>query len=222
MIFLLQRFFLLAIDLLLAMTLSCLFYAFVCISIAFLTCFIIIFSFGIVERNIDVKGRAIVILMSNSSIGRMFARNLDKAGFRVSAAHWPPREERAATEEECSSSMEVAQLHMTEDEYQKTMKTFIESHLSLKGMYGLMKKPSILIWEEEEPDAHRLPEEKTSYKWKNIFKAPALCVAVLFHPLNCVLTFLQRSLQLFVPLLKSKNREGTCVGCHRATAFPPK
>ncbi|XP_054677551.1 uncharacterized protein LOC129204861 isoform X1 [Grus americana] len=133
MIFLLQRFFLLAIDLLLAMTLSCLFYAFVCISIAFLTCFIIIFSFGIMERNIDVKGRAIVILMSNSSIGRMFARNLDKAGFRVAAAHWPPREERTATEEECSSSMEVAQLHMTEDEYQKTMKTFIESHLSLKG-----------------------------------------------------------------------------------------
>ncbi|XP_040981335.1 estradiol 17-beta-dehydrogenase 2-like isoform X3 [Aquila chrysaetos chrysaetos] len=133
MIFLLQHFFLLATDLLLAMTLSCLFYGFVCISIAFLTCFIIIFSFGIVERNIDVKGRAIVILVSNSSIGRMFARNLDRAGFRVSAAHWPPQEEGTAAEEECSSSMEVAQLHMTEDEYQKTMKTFIESHLSLKG-----------------------------------------------------------------------------------------
>lgn len=136
MIFLLQHFFLLATDLLFAMTLSCLFYAFVCISIAFLTCFIIIFSFGIVERNTDVKGRAIVILVSNSSIGRMFARNLDKAGFRVSAAHWPPREEGTATEEECSSSTEVAQLHMTEDEYQKTMKTFIESHLSLKGNFG--------------------------------------------------------------------------------------
>ncbi|XP_076191222.1 uncharacterized protein LOC143158747 isoform X1 [Aptenodytes patagonicus] len=171
MIFLLQHFFLLAIDLLLAMTLSCLFYAFVCISIMFLTCFVIIFSFGIVERNIDVKGRAIVILVSNSSIGRMFARNLDKAGFRVSAAHWPPRE-GIATEEEWSSSMEVAQLHMTEEEYQKTMKTFIESHLSLKGMYGLMKKPSILIWEEGEPDTCRLPERKTSYKWKKLFKVP--------------------------------------------------
>lgn len=135
MIFLLQHFFLLAIDLLLATTLSCLFYAFVCISIAFLTCFVIIFSFGIVERNIDVKGRAIVILVSNNSIGRMFARNLDKAGFRVSAAHWPPREEGTAAEEEGSSNMEVAQLHMTEDEYQKTMKTFIESHLSLKGNF---------------------------------------------------------------------------------------
>lgn len=31
--------------------------------------------------------------------------------------------------------MEVAQLHMTDDEYQKTMKTFIESHLSLKGNF---------------------------------------------------------------------------------------
>ncbi|XP_029878752.1 estradiol 17-beta-dehydrogenase 2-like isoform X1 [Aquila chrysaetos chrysaetos] len=206
MIFLLQHFFLLATDLLLAMTLSCLFYGFVCISIAFLTCFIIIFSFGIVERNIDVKGRAIVILVSNSSIGRMFARNLDRAGFRVSAAHWPPQEEGTAAEEECSSSMEVAQLHMTEDEYQKTMKTFIESHLSLKGMYGLMKKPSILIWEEEELDTCRLPERKTSYKWKKVFKAPALCVAVLFCSLNSALTFLKkRSLQLLVPLLKSKN-----------------
>ncbi|XP_076191223.1 uncharacterized protein LOC143158747 isoform X2 [Aptenodytes patagonicus] len=205
MIFLLQHFFLLAIDLLLAMTLSCLFYAFVCISIMFLTCFVIIFSFGIVERNIDVKGRAIVILVSNSSIGRMFARNLDKAGFRVSAAHWPPRE-GIATEEEWSSSMEVAQLHMTEEEYQKTMKTFIESHLSLKGMYGLMKKPSILIWEEGEPDTCRLPERKTSYKWKKLFKVPALCVAVLFCPLNCALTFLKkRSLQLLVSLLQSKN-----------------
>ncbi|XP_027739341.1 estradiol 17-beta-dehydrogenase 2-like [Empidonax traillii] len=132
MIFLLQHLFLLAIDLVLAMTLSCLFYAIACVSIAFLTCFILIFSFGTVERNIDVKGRAVVVLVSNSSIGRMFARNLDKAGFRVSAAHWPAREKGTATEE-CSSNTDVAQLHMTEDEYQKTVKTFVESHLSLKG-----------------------------------------------------------------------------------------
>jgi len=38
-------------------------------------------------------------------------------------------------------------------------------------MYGLMKKPSILIWEEEELDTCRLPERKTSYIWK-VFKAP--------------------------------------------------
>ncbi|XP_047916770.1 dehydrogenase/reductase SDR family member 9-like isoform X1 [Anser cygnoides] len=205
MIFLFQHLVLLAIDLFLAMTLSCLLYAFAFVSIAFLTCCIIFLSFGIVEKNIDVKGRAIVILVSNSSIGRTFARNLDKAGFRVSAAHWRPREEGTTTKEECSSSMEVAQLHMTDDEYQKTMKTFIESHLSLKGMYGLMKKPSILIWEEEEPDTCRLPERKTSYTWKRVFKSPALCVAVLFCPLNCVLTSLKkRALQLLVPL-KPKN-----------------
>ncbi|XP_035179206.1 uncharacterized protein LOC118165327 isoform X2 [Oxyura jamaicensis] len=133
MIFLFQHLVLLAVDLFLAMTLSCLLYAFAFVSIAFLTCCIVFLSFGIVEKNIDVKGRAIVILVSNSSIGRTFARNLDKAGFRVSAAHWPPREEGTTTKEECSSSMEVAQLRMTDDEYQKTMKTFIESHLSLKG-----------------------------------------------------------------------------------------
>ncbi|XP_068009281.1 estradiol 17-beta-dehydrogenase 2-like [Melanerpes formicivorus] len=205
MIFFLQHF-LPAIDLFLAMTLFCLLYAFVCVSIAFLICFIIIFSFSIVERNTDVKGRAIVILVSNSSIGRMLARNLDKAGFRVSAAHWPPRAEGTTTEEECSSSMEVAQLRMSEDEYQKTMKTFIESHLSLKGMYGLMRKPSVLIWEEEESDAYRLPKRKTSCKWKKVFNTPALCVAVLFCPVNCALTFLRkRSLFQLVPLLKSRN-----------------
>lgn len=135
MIFLLQHFFLLVTDLLFAMTLSCLFYAFVCVSFAFLTCSIIVSTFGIVKRNTDVKGRAIVILMSNSSIGRTFARNLDKAGFRVSAAQWLPREEGTATEEQWPSSLEVAQLHMTEDEYQMTVKTFIEDHLSLKGNF---------------------------------------------------------------------------------------
>lgn len=135
MIFLLQHFFLLVTDLLFAMTLSCLFYAFVCVSFAFLTCCIIVSTFGIVKRNADVKGRAIVILVSNSSIGRTFARNLDKAGFRVSAAQWLPQEEGTATEEEWPSNLEVAQLHMTEDEYQKTVKTFIENHLSLKGNF---------------------------------------------------------------------------------------
>lgn len=134
MIFLLQHFFLLATDLVLAMSLSCFFYAFVCVSVVFLTCCMIIFSFGAAERRVDVKGRAIVILVSNSSIGRMFARNLDKAGFGVSAAQWSAQEERTVTEE-CSSNKEVAQLHLTEDEYEKTVKTFIESHLSLKGNF---------------------------------------------------------------------------------------
>ncbi|KAM6279041.1 uncharacterized protein LJ264_001714 isoform 1-T3 [Porphyrio hochstetteri] len=205
MIFLLQHFFLLATDLLLAMTLSWLFYTFICISITFVTCFVIIFSFGIAEKNVNVKGRAIMILVSNSSVGRMFSRNLDKAGFRVSAAHCPPQEERTAMDGECSSSVEAVQLHMTEDEYQKTVKTFIENHLSLKGMYGQMKKPSILIWEEEEPDTGRLPERKTSCKWKGVFKAPAFCLAVLFCPLTCAMAFLKRSLQPFVSLLTSRN-----------------
>ncbi|XP_071438242.1 estradiol 17-beta-dehydrogenase 2-like isoform X1 [Pithys albifrons albifrons] len=212
MIFLLQHCFLLAIDLVLAMTLSCLLYAFACISIAFLTCFIIIFSISTVERNVDVKGRAVVVLVSNSSIGRMFTRNLDKAGFRVSAAHWPTREKRTAIEE-CSSKTEEAQLHMTEDEYQKTVKTFVESHLSLKGMYGMMKKPSILIWEEGAPHTCGLPEIKTSCEhkkavkvpWRNYLLQPALCVTVLFRPLTCALTFLRRSPRLLVPLLKSRN-----------------
>ncbi|XP_037987173.1 uncharacterized protein LOC119698759 isoform X2 [Motacilla alba alba] len=174
MIFLLQYFFLLATDLVLAMTLSCLFYAF-------------------------------------ASIGRMFARNLDRAGFGVSAAQWSAQEERTVTEE-CSSNKEVAQLHLTEDEYQKTVKTFIESHLSLKGMYGKMRKPSILIWDEGTPDTQGVPETKPSCEGK-AFKAPrrncllqtALCISVLFHPLTCVLTLLKRSPQLLVSLLKSKN-----------------
>ncbi|KAM6407401.1 uncharacterized protein J5M81_003622 isoform 1-T1 [Pluvialis apricaria] len=177
MIFFLQHFFLLAIDLLFAMTFSCLFYAFVCISIAFLTCFIIIFSFGIVERNTDVKGRAIVILVSNSSIGRMFARNLDKAGFRVSAAHWPPREEATAAEEKCSSSMEVAQLHMTEEKYQKTMKTFIESHLSLKGSAEEGHLGSQSMHHEVSPTAETLQRGEAS----NRPEVPAVRSCVTLH-----------------------------------------
>ncbi|XP_056344951.1 uncharacterized protein LOC130251918 [Oenanthe melanoleuca] len=212
MLFLFQHFFLLATDLMLAMTLSCLFYAFICISIVFLTCCIIIFSFGTAERSVDMKGRAIVILVSNSSIGRMFARNLDKAGFGVSAAQWSAQEERTVTEE-CSSNKEVAQFHLTEDEYQKTVKTFIESHLSLKGMYGKMRKPSILIWDEGAPDTRGLLERKTSCEGKKAFKAPhrncllktALYISVLCHPLTCLLSLLKRSPQLLVPLLKSKN-----------------
>ncbi|XP_063247562.1 uncharacterized protein LOC134547483 isoform X1 [Prinia subflava] len=212
MIFLLQHFFLLAIDLVLAATLSCLFYIFVCVSIACLTCCVIIFSFGTVQRNVGVKGRAIVILVSNSSIGRMFARNLDKAGFGVSAAQWSAQEERTVTEE-CSPNKEVAQLHLTEDEYEKTVKTFIENHLSLKGMYGKMRKPSILIWDEGAPDTHGLPERKASCGGKKAVKAPrrncllqtALCISILFHPLTWVLSLVKRSSQLLAPLLKSKN-----------------
>ncbi|XP_015712544.1 estradiol 17-beta-dehydrogenase 2-like [Coturnix japonica] len=205
MIFLFHHLVLLATDLFLAMILSCLLYAFAFISITFLTCFIIFWSFRVVEKNIDIKGRAIVILVSNSSIGRTFARNLDKAGFRVSAAHWSSQEEGTTAKEECSSGMEVAQLHMTDDEYQKTMKTFIENHLSLKGTYGLMKKPSLLIWEEEEPDTCSLSERRTPHKWKKAFRVPALCITALFRPLNRALTFLKKRVLQPRMLLKSKN-----------------
>ncbi|XP_058658856.1 uncharacterized protein LOC131556360 [Ammospiza caudacuta] len=197
MILLLQYFFLLATDLVLAMTLSCLFYAFACASIALLTCCAIVFSFGSAERSADVKGRAIVILVSNSSIGRMFARNLDKAGFGVSAAQWSAREERTVTQE-CPSNKEVAQLHLTEDEYQKTVKTFIESHLSLKGMYGQMRKPSILIWDEGAADTQPVPRRN------GLLRTAALCISVLCHPVTCALTLLKRSPQLLVPLLKPR------------------
>ncbi|XP_074392706.1 dehydrogenase/reductase SDR family member 9 isoform X1 [Zonotrichia albicollis] len=206
MILLLQYFFMLATDLVLAMTLSCLFYAFACASIALLTCCAIVFSFGSTERSADVKGRAIVILVSNSSIGRMFARNLDRAGFGVSAAQWPAREERTVTQE-CPSNKEVAQLHLTEDEYQKTVKTFIESHLSLKGMYGQMRKPSILIWDEGAADTQASCEGRSAPRAprrNRLLRTAALCISVLCHPVTCVLTLLKRSPQLLVPLLKPR------------------
>ncbi|XP_043368047.1 uncharacterized protein LOC119853596 isoform X2 [Dermochelys coriacea] len=176
MAFAFRQFVLVAADLMLALTLSCFLYAFVCICTAFLTCFVIVFSLGIVkkmERNIDIKGRAIVILVSNSSIGRTFARNLDEAGFKVSAACWPPERNWAKVLKGYSPDTKLTQLHITEDEYKMTMKTLIEKHLSLKGMYGLMKKPSVLLWEEQEPDTNRFSEGKTSYKWKDVYRTPA-------------------------------------------------
>ncbi|KAG6936610.1 hypothetical protein G0U57_011994, partial [Chelydra serpentina] len=176
MAFAFRQFFLVAADLTLALALSCFLYAFVCICTAFLTCFVIVFSLGTVkkmERNIDIKGRAIVILVSNSSIGRTFARNLDEAGFRVSAAGWPPERNWAKVLKEAySPNTKLAQLPITEDEYKMTMKTLIEKHLSLKGMYGLMKKPSVLMWEEQEPDTNRLSEGKTSSIWKDVCITP--------------------------------------------------
>lgn len=44
--------------------------------------------------------------------------------------------------------------------------------VNLAGTYGLMKKPSILIWEEVEPDTCRLPERRTPHKWKKVFRVP--------------------------------------------------
>ncbi|XP_038252753.1 uncharacterized protein LOC119853596 isoform X1 [Dermochelys coriacea] len=209
MAFAFRQFVLVAADLMLALTLSCFLYAFVCICTAFLTCFVIVFSLGIVkkmERNIDIKGRAIVILVSNSSIGRTFARNLDEAGFKVSAACWPPERNWAKVLKGYSPDTKLTQLHITEDEYKMTMKTLIEKHLSLKGMYGLMKKPSVLLWEEQEPDTNRFSEGKTSYKWKDVYRTPAFLMALLFLPVNYVVTFAKKkSLQLLTSLLKSKN-----------------
>ncbi|XP_006136083.1 uncharacterized protein LOC102457077 isoform X2 [Pelodiscus sinensis] len=177
MAFAFRQLFLLAADLMLALALSCFLYAFVCLCIAFLTCFVIVVSLGIMkkmERNIDIKGRAIVILMSNSSIGRTFARNLDEAGFRVTTACWPPERNWAKVlKRECSPNTKMAQLHISEDEYKMTLKTLIEKHLSLKGMYGLMKKPSVLMWEEQEPETNKLSEEKTTCIWKNVRITPA-------------------------------------------------
>ncbi|XP_034620011.1 corticosteroid 11-beta-dehydrogenase isozyme 2-like isoform X2 [Trachemys scripta elegans] len=210
MAFAFRQFFLVAADLTLALALSCFLYAFVCICTAFLTCFVIIFSLGIVkkmERNIDIKGRAVVILVSNSSIGRTFARNLDEAGFTVSTACWPPERNWAKVlKEEYSPDMKLAQLPITEDEYKMTMKTLIEKHLSLKGMYGLMKNPSVLMWEEQKPDTTRFSEGKTSYKWKDVCITPAFLMALLFLPVNYAVTFAKKkSQQLLTSLLKSKN-----------------
>ncbi|KAL9863276.1 uncharacterized protein GJ701_001509 isoform 6-T10 [Geothlypis trichas] len=105
MIVLLQYLFLLATDVVLAVTLSCLLYALACASVALLTCCAIALSCGTADRGAGVRGRAIVILVSNSSIGRMFARNLDRAGFGVAAAQWAAREERTVTPE-CPSNKE--------------------------------------------------------------------------------------------------------------------
>lgn len=52
------------------------------------------------------------------------------------------------------------------------MSTLSSYPVNLAGMYRLMKKPSILIWEEEEPDTCRSPGRKTSYTWKRVFKSP--------------------------------------------------
>lgn len=44
--------------------------------------------------------------------------------------------------------------------------------VGLAGMYGKMRKPSILIWDEGAPDTRGLPERKSSCEGKKAFKAP--------------------------------------------------
>lgn len=60
--------------------------------------------------------------------------------------------------------------------------------VNLAGTYGLMKKPSLLIWEEEEPDTCRLPERRTPHKWKKIFRVPGkkTLVAAEYNQMHCI------------------------------------
>lgn len=44
--------------------------------------------------------------------------------------------------------------------------------LVLAGIYGKMRKPSILIWDEGAPDTHGVLETKPSCERKKAFKAP--------------------------------------------------
>ncbi|XP_019404648.1 PREDICTED: uncharacterized protein LOC109319495 [Crocodylus porosus] len=209
MAFLFRQFFLLTVDLMLASTFSCFLYAFACLIIALLICFVIFLSFRVVKKmERDIKGRAIIILVSNSSIGRTFTRNLDEAGFKVSATCWPPKEKRATVvKEECSPKMNVSQIHMTEDEYQKTVKNFIESHLSLKGTSDVKKNPSVLMWEEQEADKKEFSERKTTCRWKNVVLFPVYFIALLSLVVNCILVFLKKKILHFTNLLKFKNRQ---------------
>ncbi|XP_053150276.1 estradiol 17-beta-dehydrogenase 2-like isoform X1 [Hemicordylus capensis] len=196
---------LLAADLTLASAFSCFLYGLACFCLASLTGFVIFLSaFGEakkMKRKIDQKGRAIMIVVSNSSVGQMFVKTLDKAGFGVLAVcRFPEGEWAPVVKKDCSSNVTVTQLPVAEETYQKAMKTLIENDLCLKGLSGEMKKPSIMIWDEE-AETQKICERKVTPKQKKCCVTPAFLIALLCVPTKTVcLCLKKRGRQLLTPL----------------------
>lgn len=120
-------------DLILASALSCFLYAWACLGLASLIVSTIFLSFTVVKRHIPSKGSAVMILSSNSSssVGQM----VGTMGFSVLvASQYPDRVRASFLKKEGSSTIKLTQLPVTEEKYQKAVKTLAESQLSLKGI----------------------------------------------------------------------------------------
>ncbi|KAK1170716.1 estradiol 17-beta-dehydrogenase 2-like [Acipenser oxyrinchus oxyrinchus] len=89
------------------------------------------------------KGTAVVIADRDCGPGYMFAKQLDKMGFTVFAAF---HEEKLKNKKiNFSNKFTIIKLDITQDEYEKNVKRFIEQSLRRKDVYGSITNPEIIL-----------------------------------------------------------------------------
>ncbi|MBN3296064.1 BDH protein, partial [Amia calva] len=109
------------------------------------------------------QGRAVFITGCDSGFGYNLAKQLDKMGFVVFAGcQFPNREGACNLVRECSSSLKVIELDVTQEENVKQAKKYIETNLPEKGLWGVVNNAGISDWSETEwntmADYHKMAD----------------------------------------------------------------
>ncbi|XP_032998747.1 uncharacterized protein LOC117043315 isoform X2 [Lacerta agilis] len=188
-----HQLFLMAADLTLASVLSFVLYVLGCLFLASLSSLAIFhFSFGLMKRakrrakrKIGLKGRAILSLVSRSTIGGMLVKKLDGAGSGLLEEHRSSEgERRPMLKKESSSKTRVTQLPA--------------------GMSGVLKNPAV-TFQEEEAETRNEYEGASSPEQKNGILTPAVIIGFLWAPVTIVFSRLKnRSPQMLKTLSKSQ------------------
>ncbi|XP_060128402.1 uncharacterized protein LOC118082492 isoform X3 [Zootoca vivipara] len=134
-----HQLFLMAADLTVASVLSFVLYVLGCLFLASLSSLVIFhFSFGLLKRakrrakrKISLKGRAILSLVSRSTIGGMLVKRLGQEGSGLLEVNRSSEEEKSPMlKKESSSNTRVRQLPAGKEKNQAVMQTLVESPLS--------------------------------------------------------------------------------------------
>ncbi|XP_053236625.1 uncharacterized protein LOC128410020 isoform X2 [Podarcis raffonei] len=174
-----HQLFLMAADLTLASALSFVLYVLGCLFLASLSSLVIFhFSFGLLKRakrkakrKISLKWRAILSLVSRSTIGGMLVKKLDRAGYGLLEVHRSSEGERASMlKKKSSSNTRVTQL--------------------TAGMPGVLKNPAV-TFQEEEAETRNEYERMPSPKQKNGILTPAVIIGLLWTPVTTVFSRLK-------------------------------
>nr|XP_020670302.1 uncharacterized protein LOC110090816 isoform X1 [Pogona vitticeps]XP_020670303.1 uncharacterized protein LOC110090816 isoform X2 [Pogona vitticeps] len=195
--------FLLAADLTLASAISCVLYTLTCLCIGTVVSLLILLcSFGVaknVRKMVGRMGGALLSLAWRSPVGKMLLRKSEHPEFEVLAAphgqeaNWDP-----VPKEEGASATKLPGTR------KKSQKPLGQSQLPPKGTPGVIKKPSILTWEEKETSKEY--EGSIPRKQKNSFLSPVFLLALLWAPVDLVCPCLKKTrYRLLSTLLKSRD-----------------
>ncbi|XP_034965974.2 uncharacterized protein LOC118082492 isoform X1 [Zootoca vivipara] len=167
-----HQLFLMAADLTVASVLSFVLYVLGCLFLASLSSLVIFhFSFGLLKRakrrakrKISLKGRAILSLVSRSTIGGMLVKRLGQEGSGLLEVNRSSEEEKSPMlKKESSSNTRVRQLPA--------------------GMSGVLKNPAV-TFQEEEAETRNDYEGTSSPKQKNGILTPAFFIALIWLPVK--------------------------------------